>query len=114
AFLATADDVVGNVEGLELDPLDVPALESGFGPQLEKPFQRRLRMDLGVVPLQDRATDAIEILLLPVDLEGAADGVHEALVALEDLEGAGDASHREEGGVGGGLGDAGIGEALPV
>src|SRR5262249_33839225 len=114
ALLATADDVVGDVEGVELDPLDVRALESCRGPQLEDAFQRRLRVDFRIVLLQDRATDAIEILLLPVDLEAPADGVHEALVALEGVGGACDSSQREEGRVGGGRGDAGIGEALPV
>ena len=73
-----------------------------------------LRVDLGVVLLEDRPRDALEILLRPVDLEPAGDGVHEPLVALEDFERTGDAAHGQERGVRAAERGVGIGQPLPV
>ena len=69
ALLAAADDVVGDLEGVKLDPLHVGGLDRVRGAQLEQRLDRRLRVDLGVEALEDRASDRFEVLVLPVDLE---------------------------------------------
>src|SRR5436309_15534689 len=85
AFLAAADDLVGDIEHLELDTLDARRIDPMLLAKLDRGLQRRLGMDLSVEPLQDRATHGLEVLGSPVDREGAGDGLHEALGSLEDL-----------------------------
>jgi hypothetical protein len=76
--------------------------------------ERRLRVDLGVVLLDDALAHDLEVFLRPVELEVASDRVAEALVALEDLFGAGDALRGEECGERALLRDLRVREALPV
>jgi hypothetical protein len=47
AFLAAADDLVGDVEDVDLDPLDVVRPQPVPFAQLEHCLERRLRVDLG-------------------------------------------------------------------
>ena len=65
ALLAAADDVVGDLEGLELDPLDRGRVERMRFAQLEQRLERRLGVDLGVVALEEGAADALEVLVVP-------------------------------------------------
>ena len=97
ALLAAADDVVGDLERLQLDPLDLRRVECVRLAQCEQCLERRLGVNLGVVALEERAADALEVLVLPGDLEGPGDRLDEALVPLEHLGRAGDAAGGEEG-----------------
>ena len=114
AFLAAADDVVGDLEGLELDPLDGPRVDHVLLAQLEQRLERRLGVDLGVVALEEGAPDALEVLPFPVDLEVAGDRVHEALVPFEHLRRAADPTRGEEDSLDGAEGGEGVGEPLPL
>src|ERR1051326_9108389 len=97
SLLAAADDVVGDMEGVELDSLDSGCVERMSSAQLEQCLEGRLREDLCVVTLEKRAPDALQVLVFPVDLEPARDRVHKALVALENLARAADTARGEEG-----------------
>jgi hypothetical protein len=57
AFLTAADDVVGDLEGFELDPLDSSCVERMRFAELEEGLERRLGVDLGVVALEEGAAD---------------------------------------------------------
>src|SRR5439155_11107379 len=91
ALLASTDNVVGDLEGLQLDSLDLGRVERVRLTQLEHRLERRLGVDLGVVALQEGPSDTLEILALPVNLEPSRDRVHESFVPLEYLGRAGDA-----------------------
>src|SRR5207248_791762 len=98
-FLSPTDDVVSDLEDIDIDSCNVFGGEVVLGPQLQDSFERRLRMDLCVVLLEDGHPHPLQVFPPPVDLEGPGDGVHETLVALEHLERTGDAAHGEERGV---------------
>jgi hypothetical protein len=85
-----------------------------LGSQVEQRFDRRLRVDLGVVALEDRAAHRLEVFVSPVDLERAGDRLDEALVALEHLARPGHATQRQERRVGGRERRRWIGEPFPV
>ncbi len=114
AFLAAADDVVGDLEGLQLHTLDVARIQPMCFAQLERRLERRLRVDLGVVALEEGASDTLEVLAFPIDLERAGDRVHETFVALEYLERAGDPTGSEKDGPDGAECGEWIGHAFPL
>ena len=87
AFLSPADDVERNVERLELDALDLPGGEAVLLLEFQRALEGGLGVDLGVVLLHDGAPHQLQVFALPIDLEGAGDGLHEVLVPLEDLRG---------------------------
>jgi hypothetical protein len=89
-----ADDLVCHIEDFEVDRVYIGHCEAVLALKLEKSFDCRLRMDFGVVFLEDRARHTFRVFLLPVDLEWARDGILESLVAFEYFEGARDASLR--------------------
>ncbi|MEJ7793781.1 MAG: hypothetical protein WKF65_17605 [Gaiellaceae bacterium] len=111
AFLAAADDVVGDLEGLELDSLDAARVERVCLAQLEQRLERRLGVDLA---LEKRAPNALEVLSFPVDLEVAGDRTHETFVALEHFGQARDPTCGEEGRLDDAEGGEGISEPLPL
>ena len=71
-------------------------------------------MDFGVVLLQDRPGNPLQVLGLPAQLEVAGHRVHEALLTLEYLEGTGNAAAGEQRRAGDSPGDVGVGQAFPV
>ena len=71
-------------------------------------------MDFGIVLLQNRLGDALEVLVLPIQLEVAGHGVHEAFLTLEHLKRTGDAATGEECGPRDSPADVSEGEAFPV
>src|SRR5690606_10312525 len=114
ALLAATDDRVRDVEGGQPHRGDRARVEADAGADLLGRVERGLGVDLGVVPLDDRATHRLEVLVGPVDGEVTGDGLLEALVALEDLLWAGDATAGQERGEGALLGDLRVGQSLPV
>src|SRR5579884_958293 len=87
AFLAAADDIIGDIKDGNIDLLDIFRLEMLAGAQFQHAFQRRLRMELGIVLFDAGARDGLKIFLPPVDLEVSGDGVHETLVASNTSSG---------------------------
>src|SRR6266704_1577975 len=67
--------------------------------ELKKTFNCRLRMDFGVVFLDDRPGYAFQSFRTPVDLEPASNRVHKAFVSLESFERTGDAALRKKSGM---------------
>jgi hypothetical protein len=114
ALLAAADDVVGDLEDLQLDPLHLGGIERVLPTQIEQRLERRLGVDLCIEALQERAHDPLQVLALPGDLERPHDRLLEALVPLEHLARAGDAAPGEQNGVDGAERGRRVGEALPV
>src|SRR6266571_773200 len=96
AFFAAANDLVRHFEYFEIDRLYSGRFEAALLLKLQKRFDGRLRMDFGVVFFDDRSGHTFKVLVLPVDLERAGDGILESLVAFEYLERAGDASLGEK------------------
>ena len=96
ALFATADDLVGDVEGLDVDAIDLGRGESVLSFQLERGVDRRLGVNLGIVALDHGPRHPFQILARPVDVERPGDRVDEAFVAFEHFERSGDASAREE------------------
>src|SRR5450756_3248481 len=76
AFVSPTYDVVGNIEDLEIDLFDIVYLELVRLFQCEHAFDSRLRMNLGVVLLQDSALNALQVFAGPIDLEQACDRIH--------------------------------------
>ncbi len=72
-------DVIGDIEDLEIDLFNLVCLELVALFQCEHAFDSRLRMNLGVVLLQDGALDALQVFAGPIDLKEACDCVHEPL-----------------------------------
>jgi hypothetical protein len=96
AFLASADDVVGHVENLNLDPLHVLAGNMVLVFKFQGAFDGRLRMDFGVVFLYDGVSHSLEVLFRLVDFEVAYDRIHKTFVPFEDFKRAGDAAPGQE------------------
>ena len=82
--------------------------------QFQQALEGRLGMDLGVVALEKGALDALQVLVLPVDLEAAGDRVHEALVPLEHFGRSADTARGQEGSLDGAEGGERVGEPLPL
>src|SRR3972149_6494758 len=83
-----ADDQVRHVEDVDPDPVDLPSREPVLPQDLDHPLEGRLRVDLGVVLLEDRSRDTLQVLPRPVDLEVAGDRLAPTLVPLEHFPGA--------------------------
>src|SRR5260221_2063152 len=71
-------------------------------------------MDLGVVPLEDRLSDAFEIFPGPVDLKWSRDRFHESFVSFEHFQRPRDAAHREKCRVRGAASGIGVSQTFPI
>src|SRR5262245_23761296 len=114
AFDATADDVIGHVEGLDIDPRHLGGDEAMLLFKLQDALDGRLRVNFGVVFFDYRSRHAFQVFARPIDLEGPGDGLHKSLVSLEDFRRPGHASHREESGVNAAERGVGVGQPFPV
>src|SRR6478735_11348417 len=85
ARLAAANNVIGNIEYFDLDPCDIGASKSITRPQLQGTLNRRLRVYLRIVFLENRILNRFEVLVTPLDFKRACDSFFESLVAFEDF-----------------------------
>src|SRR5205085_7211632 len=92
---AAAGDVVGDLEHLDMDVPHAGTVELLSMGQIEHCLEDGLGVYLGVVLLDRRARDRLEVLARPVDLHALARRLEESLRALEDVEWTGDAAPGE-------------------
>src|SRR4030095_14313847 len=94
AFDASADDVIGHVESLDLDPRHLGGDEAMLLFKFQDGLDGRLRVNFGVVFFDYRSRHSLQVFARPVDLEAAGDGLHKTLIPLEDLRRPRNATHR--------------------